>query len=370
MGESKMKYKDNWDEAKERFQAWWEHKNIDRPLMKVIAKRTQPISDLEESWPAKRPEDKYLEVDRKAVNMRNRCKTHRFMAESFPAMDIDLGAGSLALYLGLEPNFTWNTLWFEACIDDWEKWGALQHDPENYWWKQHLAVIRRGIELAQGDYLVTIPDIIENLDILAAMRGAQNLCFDLIDHPDLIKSYINQLDELYFIYYDQLYNLVKDEHGGSSYTTFSIWGPGKTAKIQCDFSALISPDHFREFALESLRKQCQRLDYSLYHLDGPAAIKHVEALMEIDELDALQWTAGAGQPDGGNEQWYVIYDQVIAAGKSLWVMLSDGGISEWIASADRLVHRYGPEKLFFLFPVMEEQDAIRLMRKAERDWHN
>ncbi len=106
----------------------------------------------------------------------------------------------------------------------------------------------------------------------------------------------------------------------------------------------------------------------MYHLDGSAAIRHVEALMEIDELDALQWTAGAGQPDGGSEKWYSIYDQVAAANKSLWIMFSDGGINDWIESADKLVTRYGPERLYFLFPVMEEEDALRLMKKAETDW--
>ncbi len=363
-----MKYKNGWEETKERFEAWWRHENIDRPLMKVIAKRKEPLESLEESWKPRTPEDRYLEVERKVRNMRNYCRTHIFMAESFPSIDIDMGAGSMSIYLGLEPKFTWETVWFKECIDDWETWGPLKYDPENYWWNKHVEVIRRGKELAQGDFLVTIPDIIENLDILAAMRGTQNLCFDMIDRPELVKSYLHQLDEIYFRYYDQIYDIVKDKDGGSSYTTFSIWGPGKTAKIQCDFSAIISPDHFREFALPSLRKQCQKLDYSLYHLDGSAAIRHVEALMEIDELDALQWTAGAGQPDGGSEKWYSIYDQVAAANKSLWIMFSDGGINDWIESADKLVTRYGPERLYFLFPVMEEEDALRLMKKAETDW--
>ena len=48
----------------------------------------------------------------------------------------------------------------------------------------------------------------------------------------------------------------------------------------------------------------ERLDHSLYHLDGPDAIKHVPALMELEKLDALQWTCGAGQPDGACPRWY------------------------------------------------------------------
>lgn len=92
--------------------------------------------------------------------------------------------------------------------------------------------------------------------------------------------------------------------------------------------------------------------------------------MEIEELNALQWTPGAGQPDGGSPQWFPIYDQVIAAGKSLWIMFSgkQGKFDDWTEAADRIVERYGPEKLYFIFPEMSEKEAEALMAKAERDW--
>lgn len=363
-----MKYKENWEETKKRFIAWWNHSNIDRPIMRVVAKRKKLLEELEEVWDPKTPEDKHLEVERKVKNLRNYCRKHLFMAEAFPALDINIGAGSMAAYLGAQPEFRWDTVWFKECIHDWQQWGPLEYDPDNIWFRKHIEAIKKAKELAGDDFLVTIPDIIENLDILAALRGPQNLCFDLMDQPELIKEYVEQIDRLYFIYYDQFYDIVKDENGGSSYTIFSIWGPGKTAKIQCDFSAMLSPAQFKEFVVPSLRYQCQNLDFSLYHLDGVDAVRHLDAIMEIKELDALQWTPGAGQPDGGSEKWYYIYDKVIAAGKSLWVMFSEGGIDDWIEKADKLVKRYGPEKLYFLFPVMEEEDALRLLEKAERDW--
>lgn len=363
-----MRFKENWEETQERFIAWWNHSNLDRPLMRVVAKRKFPLEDLEESWEPKTPEDNHLEVDRKVIDLRNYCKTHSFMAESFPALDINLGAGSMAVYLGSEPQFTWETIWFKECIDDLERWHPLKYDPENVWLKKHINAIKRAQELAKGDFFITIPDIVENMDILSSMRGAQNLCFDIMDEPELIKLFIDQIDKLYFKYYDEFYDIVKGEDGSSSYTVFNIWGPGRVAKIQCDYSAMISPDQFSEFVVPSLSKQCQNLDFSLYHLDGPDAIRHVDALMDIEELNALQWTAGAGQPDGASEKWYPLYDKVIAANKSLWIFLTDGKLNDWIEGADKLVKRYGPEKLYLLFPDMEEEDAIKLLEKAERDW--
>lgn len=79
------------------------------------------------------------------------------------------------------------------------------------------------------------------------------------------------------------------------------------------------------------------MDHVLYHLDGPQAIKHMDALMEIDGIDALQWTSGDAGPDGTLPDWDVIYDKAIAAGKSIWVKVYSGEFEDWIRNVDRLV---------------------------------
>lgn len=364
-----MKYIENWDMTKNRFEAWWNRSNIDRPLMKVIAKREKAIDELEPVDEAKTPEEFYLYVDQRVKKTRNFYKTHRLMADAFPSMNMDIGPGSMAAYLGAEPIFSWQTVWFQECIQsDWAEWGEIRYDPENYWWKRHLALVWEAQELAQGDFLINIPDIVENIDILSALRGSQALCYDLMDQPEFIKESIDKIDDLYFKYYNQFYDIVKGKDNSSSYTSFGIWGAGKAAAIQCDFSAMISPDQFREFIQPSLRKQCQVLDRSLYHLDGTHAMKHVDALMEIEELDALQWTPDAGAPDAANERYFLLYDKVRNAGKSLWVDIYDGGVQEWIESADKLIARYGPNGMYLHFPIMEEADAVALIKKAEKDW--
>ena len=91
--------------------------------------------------------------------------------------------------------------------------------------------------------------------------------------------------------------------------------------------------------------------------------------MELQDLKGLQWTAGAGQPDGGHPTWYRVYDRVAEAGKRIWCSLADGGYDQWIAEADALVARYGPRSLYLLFPVMEEAQGADLIRHAERCWH-
>jgi 5-methyltetrahydrofolate--homocysteine methyltransferase len=267
----------------------------------------------------------------------------------------------MMLYLGGEPKFAWDTVWFQDFMDSPEEFSRIHFDGNNKWWLLHQKMFREAVVLADNDFYVNIPDIMENLDTLMTMRGSQNLCFDIIDEPELVHAGVEKIDDLYFKYYDTIYDIVKDDDGSSAYTVFDILGKGRIAKIQCDFSAMISPEMFREHAAPSLRKQCLSLDHSIYHLDGPGAIKHVEALMEIKELDALQWTCGAGQPDGGCERWYPIYDKVREAGKSLWLMINDGGPKDWADSAKRITERYGKDGIYFLFPVFPDLETAREM---------
>jgi 5-methyltetrahydrofolate--homocysteine methyltransferase len=316
--------------------------------MRIVAAgkpgRTVPVEKPRE------PREQYLNVSAILRGFRNYCETHYFLGDAFPAVDINLGPGSMALYLGGEPGFAWDTVWYREKCESPQEFDALRYDENNHWWICHQKMAEEAAALAAGDFYVSVPDIIENLDILSALRGPQNLCYDLLDEPEAVRRGVETIDSLYFNYYDRFYDLLKDDDGSSSYTAFNILGKGRVAKVQCDYCALISPDMFRDYVQPSLRRQCRNLDHSLYHLDGPDAIKHVPALMEIAELDALQWTCGAGQPDGGCERWYPIYDQVREAGKGLWIQLYDGDAAAWAESAKGLVKRYGKTGMYFLFP--------------------
>ena len=351
----------------ERFEDWWNRDNKGLPLMNVIAVRDGA------KWQVPKPnrlEDKYLNAEYLLSVQKENLQNCVYLGDSYASLSADLGPGSLALYLGSQPIFAENTVWYEPSILSLEKAPNLRYNPENRWWKLHMDLIRRLKEAADGQFLINIPDLIENIDIYSAMRGPQNTLFDLMDEPEKVEETIRRIDESYFPYYDEMLSLVRDENGIASYTAFSILGKGRIAKIQCDFSAMISPAQFRRFVLPSLKKQAKQLDHSLYHLDGPDAIRHVPALMEIEELDALQWTCGSSQPDGVCERWYPIYDQVAAAGKSLWVQIYNGGVDDWISGAERLMERYGTKIFYFHFPWMKEKDAEKLLTRAEKYWKN
>ena len=349
----------------DRFEDWWRRDNKGLPLMRVIARRDGE----EHPWPQPRnAEAKYTDIEYLHARNQAALKNNVYLADAYASLSANLGPGSLALYLGSEPRFTEETVWFEPCIDSMETLPHIAFDPDNKWWKRHLDMIRTLRERAGDEYLIDMPDLVENIDILAAMRGPQNMLFDLMDEPENVERAIGEIDDVYFRYFDEMHKIIRSDDGISSYTAFSVLGRGRVAKVQCDFCAMISPEQFRRFVVPSLTKQTRMLDHSIYHLDGPDAVRHVPALMEIESLDALQWTCGAGQPDGANPKWYGIYDQVAAAKKGMWVQIADGDFDQWLRSADRFVERYGTRSVYFLFPGMSMAEADKLMNYAHSHW--
>ena len=361
-----MLYKDGWPEAQKHLLAWWEGRSLGRPALGVVTPRDHPLSfpDLPpKTYPD--PRALHLDTERRLDEQEAHMARHAFLAEAFPNFSLDLGPGSLALYLGGEPDFAWHTVWYKTLIDPENPESAPLPDfnPDNPWWRLHHAMITRAAERAAGKALADVPDVIEGIDILSALRGPQDTLCDLYDRPEWVHRWLARLDEMYFRYFDPLRDLVKDAEGGNAFTAFQVWAPGRMAKIQCDFSYMIGPDMFAEFVKPHLESQCERLDYAVYHLDGPACIQHVRHLVKIRKLNAIQWTPGTGHPGLGDPCWYDLYHEARAGGKSLLLLGVD-------PDAFRpLLREFGPDGLL-LYPTgsfASEAEGRDFIKRVE-DW--
>ena len=352
-------YKQNWAETQERFEKWWHREPVDRPLMAIDAPRDAPLGDT--PWPkeSKDPAQKYLNVDYLIQGTRCWLEHNDFGSDSLPEVTANLGPGSLSLYLGSEPVFSPDTVWYKPCIESLENTPLPKYDPENRWLRAHLDLFRKLRELFGADAYLTIPDLVESTDILSAMRGPATFLYDLMDRPEQCRRWLERINRLYQIHYDAFYNLVKDDAGGSVFTAFHIWGPGRTVKVQCDFSAMISPEQFGEFFIPYVRKQIEGLDRVLYHLDGPNCICHVDQLLKLERLHAIQWISGAGAAPNEDERWYPLYEKILKGGKGLHVSLPARAV-------EGFVRRFGARGVYILTSVKSAREARELMAQAKR----
>ena len=144
---------------------------------------------------------------------------------------------------------------------------------------------------------------------------------EMITDPELLERQLQQVNDIWYRAFSRIYDIIRvgDE---MAFCYFSLWAPGKVSKLQSDISLMISPEDFRRFVQPYIREQAAKLDYSLYHLDGVGALRHLDAILEIEALKAVQWTPGVGEPQGGDPRWYALYRKILESGKSVmpcWV---------------------------------------------------
>jgi len=359
-----MKWKPDWPMAKENLIKWWRGQGLALCLM---SPRDEPIEAIPEpAEPAdmlKRWTDPEYRCSRAEYVMANTC----FFAEAFPYFDTYLGPGSLGTLIGAEPVFTEATAWYEPCIDDPDAYGPIRFDAKNNkWWDVHIALIDEGLRRNDGRYPVGIPDMIENIDTLAELRGTEKLMFDLIEKPAWVQQKLAEINEAYFVTFDRMFQKVRDEDGGNAFCAFRIWGPGKTAKLQCDLSAMISTKMFDEFVVPHLTAQCEWLDYTMYHLDGEQALQHLDSLLAIEPLGAIEWTpvgaSGqiAGMPSGGSPHWYELYRRIKAAGKA--VQAIEVNVDEVVPLLDAV----GPEGMFVMVSAPDQATGEKLLEATQQ----
>ena len=352
-----MKWKPDWPKAKENLVRWWNRKGLALSLTAPRAKPIEPVpppppepADLQVRWtdPAWRVGQAESQI----------AGGHHY-AEAYPCFDAQIGPGSLGTFLGAEPRFAPETVWYDPCIADPDAYGPIRLNPVgNKWLDVHMRLIDEGLRRARGRFIVAMPDLIENIDTLAAMRGSEPLLVDLVDRPAWVHARLAEINQAFFAAFDLFFEKTKVD-GGNAFV-FSIWGPGRTAKVQCDFSCMISAAMFREFVVPHLTEQCEWLDYSLYHLDGTQAMHHLDALLEIEPLDAIEWTPQAGRPGGGSPQWFDLYRAIRKGGKCVQAI----GVGE--NEILPLIDAVGPEGLFIWTQAEDEAAAERILRKVQQ----
>ena len=354
-------WKPNWSETRQHLLDWWHRRGLVIGAWGGVRADSRQ-EDAEDPGPAATIEEAYTDAAARA--RRNHCNLSRmvFPADTLPVSGTDIGPGSLALFVGSEPGFSPDTVWFKPTMKDAadpEKLPPLRFDTENRWWKITEATLRACAELGRGKYLVGCPDLVENVDIIAALRDPQALLMDMIERPDWVSGKVLEINQVFFEAYDRIYDIIKLDDGSSTFGAFTLWGPGKTAKVQCDASAMFSPAMFERFVVPALTEQCDWLDNSMFHLDGHQCIEHLDLLLSIDSLDAIEWTPDPQVPGGGSPQWYPMYRKILDAGKSVQAI----GVNR--DQAIPLLDAVGGKGMYLQMNPMSAAEFEELAKQAE-----
>ena len=282
----------------------------------------QPHAEIVPPAPAKDLSQKWFDPQWRAEYLDWYVAHSSLKADILPVANTQLGPGSLAAILGGVFEGGEDTIWIHPNPDFTDE---IIFNPEHPNWILHKELLKACKAKANGHYFVGMPDLMEGLDVLAALKGTDRVLLDTVMQPEILEQQMQQINDIYFKVFDELYDIIR-EGDEMAFCYFSSWAPGKMSKLQSDISTMISQDDYRRFVQPFIREQCQKIDYTLYHLDGVGAMHHLPALLEIEELNAIQWTPGVGEPQGGSPKWYDLYKKILAGGKSVmacWVTLDE-----------------------------------------------
>ena len=349
-------WKKNMEETKQHYIDWWNHKGIVLNMWEHFQEGVKPHADVPAPAPAKDLNQKWFDPEWRAAYLDWYVAHSSLMADMLPVANTQLGPGSLAAILGGVFEGGEDTIWIHP---DPNYTDDITFNPENNAaWQLHKDLLRACKRKAQGHYYVGMPDLMEGMDVLAAIKGTDKVLLDTVMQPEVLERQMQQINDIYFKVFDELYDIIR-EGDEMAFCYFSSWAPGKMTKVQSDISTMISEDDYRRFVQPFIREQCQKIDYTLYHLDGVGAMRHLPALLEIEELDAIQWTPGVGEPQGGSPKWYDLYKQILAAGKSImacWVTVDE---------LKPLLDNIGADGVHLEMDFHNEQEVEQAMRIVE-----
>jgi hypothetical protein len=371
-----MFYKDDWLKAKERLKAFWNNDIIDRCCVAVFAPRKSsklpPFPELQWGpWLGgldQFADDEKVSIERWWIDPEENYRrmitwfeNTYFGGEAVPATYVNWGAMAIAAFYGSTPEFKKETVWYPPVIEDWETWKWEFDEVNNRYWNQILVITKYLLEHAEGKYFVGTPEFGTAGDLLSLMRGMDKLSLDLLDYPSEVKNAIDVLGDTWVTLHEDIFQMTYGSNDeGDVLAWMSLWAPGRHDQLACDFSSVISPPMFQEFFVPEIVKEGRWCEYGTYHLDGPDAMKnHLHSLLQIDEIDTIEWTPGAGSPPTITPEYMPIYRSIQERGKRLYLLAEPQDI-------EKLLAELSPRGLFICTRADSEDEANELLRRVEK----
>jgi hypothetical protein len=268
--------------------------------------------------------ERWLDVEFQVESALARWEANPPMGDNVPSFMPNVGPDLTSTLFGAELEFGEDTSWCQHTVPDpagWERMIASPPDFANPYWTAIEAMITRAAERFAGRSYIAMPDLHGSFDLLAGLRGPEDLCLDLVDEPELVRRASLHAARAYGEAFGRLHRqLTALGQPGTTWTPYLHPGPAYVPS--CDFLCLVSRGIAGEFIRPTIELEMAPLERSIFHLDGPQALHHLDLVLELPRLDAVQWVFGAGH--GPAARWLDVYRRCLRAGKAVQVLADDG----------------------------------------------
>lgn len=304
------------EKVKEAHDLWWKGE-LDRPLVSMTIADAYPAKEMNVPVLSQTNCTDFRWSPEQVIDaLDNELSRREYLGDAYPMISFDaFGPGVLAAFCGARLDNSSGGVWFFPEKEEEIADIHIRYNPENEYVKRIKALYRAGMEKWNGAVIMSLPDLGGVLDIAASFRGSENLLMDLYDEPEEVVRLADEIHTAWYEAYQDFYSVLAP--AGCTTDWSGLLSSEPSYILQCDFCYMISNPMFREFVLETLRKDTQRLHNTIYHLDGVGELNHLDDVLSLEKLNAVQWVFGDGKPSA--EHWLHIYRKIIAAGKQYWI---------------------------------------------------
>ena len=204
-------WKTNWPDTRRHLTEWWNHTGLVLGAWGYPGNYPPRDASIDPGMPASL-ELRYSDADWRAKSNYYALSRGKFIADTLAMANTDIGPGSLALALGSEPGISPETVWFYPTMQHVahpETLPPLRFDPDSRWWQVHEATLKASVALGAGKFMVGCPDLVENIDILAALRDPQTLLFDMSDRAEWVSEKVAEINLAWVAAYQRVYDIIK-----------------------------------------------------------------------------------------------------------------------------------------------------------------
>lgn len=307
-------FKPNYDDTVRRWEAYFAGDIIDRPI--VLISGTQPGKTAPPNLVYREYQTAaYGEVVERWLQ---KAEASYFAGESMPEFCVTYGCDEVAVFCGGGPfkfdETSYDTVWTTPVVDDWEAFLPFGIKEDHQLWQRMLALYRYGADRVAGKLAIGNLDLHTNMDLLMALRGSQQLCFDCYDSPELVDRAMDCARALFpRVWYGVAEAGRRNELGYAAV----FYSETPAAVLQCDFSCMISPEMFRRWAMPALEEEASIVQRVYYHWDGIGALIHTDDILAMPGLHTLGFLPGEG--NGSHRDFVHLYKAWQKAGKAIHV---------------------------------------------------
>jgi hypothetical protein len=349
----------HFDMAMKRVYAWFENEIIDRAPIRFQAHNAFLASATEEIAKKSKEEKEawWFDVETQVELFINPIEGRRFHGETFPVYFPNLGPNVYAAFYGVELIFGEITSWSVPVVREWEDVDKLVLDWNNIYLKKLDELTQYALERCKNKAMVGYTDLHPGLDCAAAWRDPQQLCLDMIEAPDQVEHLAELAIADFEKIYDHFDGLLKAADQ-PSVSWMGIPSFGRMHIPSCDFSTLISPRFFQRFGLPILQREVKTMTHNVFHVDGRGVAKHLDTILSVPEVQAIQWVQGVGD-DYPILQWVPFIKDLQARNIPVIVDLSKDDLDEFMEVMD-------PKGLFLWVATDNEEEEIGILKRVEK----